>query len=862
MDLLERSAELAALEEALQHVRGSGRGSVVFVAGEAGIGKTALLHAFCDGSRGVPAVRGGCDPLFTPRALGPLLEVAEEIGGEFGSIVARGAAPAEVVQALMHDLRRRRPTILVLEDLHWADEATLDVVRMLARRIDSLPLLLAASYRDDSLDRTHPLRVALGELPATSNIVRLTLPPLSPDAVALLAGEADAAALHRQTGGNPFFVTEVIAAGGAELPATVRDAVLARAAPLAEAARRVLDAVAVVPPRAELRLLEALVDGYPAGLDECLASGMLVSAGDAVAFRHEIARRAIEEVVPPHEAVELHRRALAALELASGPDLARLAHHADAAGDHEAVLRYAPQAGERAAALGAHREAAAHFARALRFADELEPERRVDLLEQRSYECYLTDQIDEAIEAQRRALEEYQRRGDRPGEGEAHRWLSRLAWFEGDNATADREARRAVELLEPLPAGRELAMAYSNVAQLCMLANDVPGALRWGERAIDLAEELGDEETLVHALNNVGSAELLGASRAGVAKVERSLELALRAGLHEHAARAYTNLASIGIKLHSYDIADRYLRAGIEYTTENDLDSWRLYMTGWLARAELERGRWDAAAEAVEIVLRHPRVAAPTRIMPLAVLGLLRARRGDPDVWGPLDEALELATSTGELQRLAPVAAARAEAHWLAGQAERVAEETDAALELSLAHDDGWSAGELYAWRRRSGIDDDVAAGAAAEPYALELTGEPEAAADQWRLLGCPYEAALALAAADSEGPLRRSVSELQELGAPRAAARIARMLRERGVRDVRVGPRTSTRANPAGLTARELEVLAFVSDGLRNRDIAERLFVSEKTVDHHVSSILRKLGVGTRGQAAAEAARLGVDQR
>ena len=278
--------------------------------------------------------------------------------------------------------------------------------------------------------------------------------------------------------------------------------------------------------------------------------------------------------------------------------------------------------------------------------------------------------------------------------------------------------------------------------------------------------------------------------------------------------------------------------------------------------AELERGHWEGAAEAAEIVLRHPRVAAPTRIMPLAVLGLLRARRGDPDVWGPLDEALGLATSTGELQRLAPVAAARAEAHWLTGQAEHVARETEAALELSLATDDGWSAGELYTWRRRAGIDDDVATAAVPEPYALELAGQAEAAADQWRLLGCPYDAALALAVADSEGPLRRSVSELQELGAPRTAARIARMLRERGVRDVRVGPRTSTRGNPAGLTARELEVLALVSDGLRNRDIAERLFLSEKTVDHHVSSILRKLGVGTRGQAAAEAARLGVDQR
>jgi DNA-binding CsgD family transcriptional regulator/tetratricopeptide (TPR) repeat protein len=864
MNLLERSTELAVLEDKLADVRASGRGSLVLVAGEAGIGKTALLDAFCDGSRGVATVRGGCDALFTPRPLGPFVEIAEEVGGELEDVVAGGAAPADVAQALVHELRRRGPTMVLLEDLHWADEATLDVVRMLARRIDSLPVLLAASYRDDSLGRTHPLRLVLGELPSSRHIVRLTLPPLTPDAVALLAGATEATALHRQTGGNPFFVTEVLAAGGGrqKLPATVREAVLARAARLESPARALLDAVAIVPPRAELSLLEALVDGYPNGLDECLASGMLVSVGDAVAFRHEIARLALEESLLPHVGRELHQRALAALASAAPHDLARLAHHAEAAGDHHAVLRYAPAAGERAAGLGAHREAATHFLRALRFADELPPERRAELLERRSYECYLTDQIEDAIDARRLALEEHGRRGDRLRKGDAHRWLSRLAWFAGDNANAEQEADLAVELLESLPPGRELAMAYSNVAQLRMLAHDHSGAILWGGRAIELAQELGDEDTLAHALNNVGSAELQSGRAEGGEKLERSLQLALDAGLDEHAARAYTNLATISVVRRDYEVADRCLGAGIEFCRERNLDSWSLYMTGWLARAQLDRAQWDAAAAAADSVLSSPRVAAPSRIMPLVVLGRLYARRGDADVWSVLDEAQDLAAATGELQRLVPVAAARAEAQWLGGQDDRVEEETQAALELAVAQGDSWSVGELRTWRHRAGVEDEVSAEALPDAFALELAGEADRAAERWQQLGCPYEAALALAWADSEPALRRSVTELQQLDAPRAAARVARTLRERGVRGVSVGPRTSTRLNPAGLTARELEVLALVSEGLRNRDIAAQLFLSEKTVDHHVSAILRKLDVETRGQAAAEAARLGLDQR
>jgi DNA-binding CsgD family transcriptional regulator/tetratricopeptide (TPR) repeat protein len=862
--LLERAAELAALEESLAAVRGSGQGRLVLIAGEAGIGKTSLLRAFRAAHADVPTLWGGCDPLFTPRPLAPFLELAGAAGGRLAGRLARARTPADVLGVLTAELPRRGPALLVIEDMHWADEATLDVVRLLGRRLERLPLAVVLTYRDEHLDRAHPLRVVLGDLSAPG-ITRLVLRPLSPAAVAALAGDTtvDADALARRTGGNPFFVTEVLAARGAEMPATVRDAVLGRAARLGEPARGILDAVSIFPPRAELALLEACVPGYPDGLDECLTSGMLHTEGAAVAFRHEIARVALDGELTPHDRVRLHRAALRALGRALPPDPARLAYHAEGAGDREAVLRWAPVAAARAALVGSHREAAKQYARALREAEALDPERRAELYERCSYECYLTDQMPEALDARLRALAEHRARGDRVREGDAHRWVSRLRWFLGENEAAESEAQAALDVLEGLPPGPELAMAYSNMSQLRMLARHSEDAVVWGERAIALASRLGEDEILVHALNNVGAAQYQAGDPEGRATLERSLELALAGGLEEHAARAYTNIASQALQQRDYATAGEYLGRGIAYCREHDVDSWRLYMTGWLARLHFDRGRWDEAADAAATVLRYPNPAAPSRIKPLTVIGRLRSRRGDPEAWQPLDEALRLAEGMAELQRLAPVAVARAEAHWLAGELDLVADETESTLAVALRGCDPWAAGELAVWRRRAGVRERVPEAGLAEPWALELAGRPEAAAERWDALGCPYESALALASAEGEEPLRRSLAELERLGAVRTAAAVAHTLRTRhGVRGIAVGPRAATRANPGGLTGRELDVLELVSEGLRNREIAARLYVSEKTVHHHVSAILRKLAVPTRGQAAAEAARLGIGRR
>ncbi|HTX32838.1 MAG TPA: AAA family ATPase [Solirubrobacteraceae bacterium] len=865
LELLERVEFVSALEDALAAVL-AGSGRMVFIGGEAGVGKTALLREFCARVSSARVLWGTCERLFTPRALGPFLDIADGFGGELADAARDRATAHELLSALVAELRRAQAAVLVIEDVHWADEGTLDVLNLLARRLAGLSVLVLVSFRDDQLGPGDQLRMVLGELAGVRDVERLRIPPLSLAAVRALAeaSGADARQLFEKTSGNPFFVTEALAAVDVEIPETVRDAVLARVGHLGPAARRLLEAVAVVPSSAELWLVEAVAGDELGELDSCLSSGVLRHEEGWISFRHELARMAVEETIGPTRRRHLHGLVLMALTTSppEAVDPARISHHADAAGDGDAVLRYAPAAGDRAAALSAHRQAAQQYALALRHAERLSDERRAELWERLSYEYYLTQEFAEAISARRSALAVHQARGDHVSEGDDHRWLSRLAWFAGDPASAALEGRRAVELLEREPPGRELAMAYSNSAQLCVLAGDVSGTVAWGGRAIELADRLGETEVLAHALNNVGTAEMGAGVPDGRAKIERSLALALEHGLEEHVARAYTNLGSTLVAHREYEAAERYLVAGIAYTEEHDLDSWRIYMSGWMARLRFEQGRWNEAAEGAAAVLRDPRVPVPSRITPLVVLGRLRARVGDSDPWALLDEALELAQRTSELQRLGLVAAARAEACWLQGEGARVAAETAATLALARARGDRWVLGELAIWRRRAGLDEAVDLGAVAPPFTLELSGQWPAAAELWNQIGCPYETALALAETEEEPALREALAQFQRLGAAPAGRATAQRLRRLGVRRIERGPRRSTAKNPGQLTARQVEILALLADGMTNAEIAARLFITPKTVEHHVSAILAKLGVASRKQAAAEAARLGVSQR
>jgi DNA-binding CsgD family transcriptional regulator len=850
--LLERAGDLARLAHCFDAVRRTQRGSCVLVHGEAGVGKTSLLNAFLatiDAARTRWMVTG-CEALFTARPLGPLVDLADRFPPSVAGALHEGRLWNGLFPALLAWLRESTlPTVLVIEDMHWADAGTLDFVRYAGRRLRDAPVLLLLTYRSDELHADHALRQVLGELPADTTL-RIGVAPLSPAAVGVLARRAHRSSrgLHEATGGNPFYVTEVLFNAEEGVPPSVSDAVLGRLAQLPAEARAIAEQVSVFPNQVARCLIEALQPDTTGPIEACLRQGLLVARGGALAFRHELAREAVLASLLPHRRAALHAAAFHAMQAADGSDpaLVRLVHFAEGGGLHDEVARLAPRAARYASADGVPREAARLYELALAHAPGLAPAPRAELLEARAAVCMLTCRHEEAVDARREAMALRTRLGDTRGTGVNLRWLARLhTWLDGTGA-ARGYAQRAVALLQTLPPDRELAIAYATLAHIHLLDNDLSGARRWGAVAIELADELGDGNALCDAMNTVAGARLrVHSDPAAWAMLERSLRLSLERGADADVARAWNNLFLFQVLHHDFAAAALYAERGITFCEAKGIDLFTVRIRIRRAFARIQTGDWeDAERDLMQVREAH----APSRQEQATrdfIQHLLGVRRGAAGAHEALVETLETMQHLDVRIWFTSFAAVRAEAAWLRGEAGD-ATELQARLADAIALGERWLAGTLATWLVRLGHPRPDALDALAPACALEVEGNLRAAAAEWQRLGCPYERAIVLAGGNEED-LRAALEAFEALGAQPAAERVRRRLRALGVNGVQRGPQPRTRTDPLGLTVRERQIFGFLLQGLSNAAIAARLHRSERTVENHVAAVLGKTGVANR---------------
>lgn len=877
--LLERGEFLGELS-AHAGAAASGAGRLVFVAGEAGVGKTSLIEAFLRRLPGGAVVlTGACDSMSVPMPLGPVLDFAAKVGTDFEALLASGVERHLIFSALLGELERASGLVVVVfEDLHWADEATLDLLRYLGRRVGSTKALLVCSYRDDEVGAKHPLRQLLGDVAAASAVHRVRVPPLTQAAVGELARASaiDPVELHARTGGNPFFVTEVLAAGGSGVPERAGDAVLARAARLSRQARDALELVSLLGNDAAPDMLSALASSAEA-VDECVAAGLLVSRG-GLCFRHDIAREAIAGSVTPAKRLSAHAAVLAALEASSpaetlpgrgakaGPDLdvtparagrlATLSHHAAAANDGQAVLRYAPTAGRLAHKLGAFREACVQFARAIPYAESLPLTERARLFEDHAGVSYIIDDMETAASSHRRAAELWQQAGQLEPQVRNLRHLAARLTGLGAVREARQVVAEALALAERLPedAPERADIANFHAGRL-MGQRDWRLMLAWAEQAAVVGRATDNHRAVAISHSYAGTAYTIGEKVARSRKeLTAAVECAAEHGLNDLLADLQLEAGAMHGLSYRFLIAERRLAAAVQLSRDRDLESSHLHSVAYRAGVNLYLGRWLEAGEDAHWVLGRPSRSKGARLKASLTLGLLRARRGDPEAQEPLDEALSIAYN---LLTSANVAIARTEAAVLRGDEKAAVAEASPVYPALKESGFRWQTAALGYLLWKCGVDpelpDDLGG-----PFAWQIRGRPEAAARRWRRLGCPYEQAVALSECGTTERLLEALAIFERLGAQPMTVTVREALRRLGVSGVPSEPRPAHVTHPAGLTPREQQVLRLMEQGLRNSEIAERNRVSPRTVDNQVSSVLGKLGVRTRTEAVAEAHRRG----
>jgi DNA-binding CsgD family transcriptional regulator len=848
VEVIERGDELDDIRSAMDDVLdGSGRARAI--TGDPGAGKSTLIDAVCTHAPGMRILRGLCDALSTPRPLGPLRDIAAELGRPLTRLGESSTAFAELCDDLYRDVGAER-TILVVEDAQWSDEASIDVLRFLLRRLEAIPVLLLVSYRDSGIDPGHPLRPLLGDLARLPYASTIPLAPLSVEAVGdMVAGTGlDPVSVRDLTGGNAFYVTEVARHGHTGLPPSVRDVVLANASGLDPADFDTLQMLAAAPDGLDDRLLPVLEIDLPQ-LRRLDATGLLVRTRRGVAFRHELARLAVESSIPAGGAAQLHARILDGLQRLGSDDHAAMTHHAVEAHDPDRISRYARRAADEAVRAGSHTEAVAFLHLAIEH-HRGTPAERARLFQQLAAERYMINRLPAAIDAAAEARRLWREAGDPIGEAGALDQWATYEYYSGRQDAAEVRSDRAAQVANDAAATLSYGHARATRAYLAIRHGDHDLTMTCQREALAAAEELDDEvlRTRTEIIDRVAAV-----ARGEVAARGELLDLVDHArsrSLDEIASMGMSNLVSSDVEQCRLHDADELLARSLPFTVEREIKICNVWQRGVRARLHLLRGRWEAALEdARELV--DEEVPPLARLTPHLVIGSIEMRRHGRDD-GHLETAWELAELMDDpIARLA-VVAALTERAWLgtAGD-ERVRAAHGWIGRERLAPGLGWSAGRLAVWLGRTGFHVERSDGIE-PPFRCSLLGDHADAARRWREVGDPFEAAMADLDSDDVDRQAGAIAMLDGMGAAATADRWRSELRGRGITSLPTRPRASTRANPAGLTNRQLEVARLLTEGLTNTELAERLYISSKTADHHVSAVLSKLGLSSRREIAA----------
>lgn len=850
--ILERDSELLLLADLVAEAA-DGTGRVVLVRGEAGIGKSTLIDRFLSNTKdSAHTLLGACDDLLTPQPFGPLWDIARE---ETSLTEPLRAGDRRVVWETTLDLLSRslRPTVLVLEDTQWADEATLDLIKYLGRRIKRTHGVLVLTYRDAEVYADHPLRQAIGDLPL-GNVVRVPLRRLSLEAIASMItdDDLDAADVYQLTGGNPLFVREVLASGGDTVPTSVTDTTLGRMSGLSPQARQILELVSVAPGEIERSVVESILDPDPDDFSECVRKGLLRVGAASISFPHDLQRRAVEASLPESERRARNQQILD--DLGPNADPARLVHHANEADDAAGIVTFAPLAAAEAMATESRRDAVSHFRTLDPYLDQLDTQSQASILLDWANQSYLLgDQ--QSIELFERCIALQRQIGDDAALG---RTLTIACRANGSHANPERAvhyADEAVTILESRGPSSDLARAYAFRSFLAFFYFDrdelvLPDA----ERAFAMAEEVGDERAALDALNSMAHLRYSRGEARGMSLMEEGLERAIRIGDHWGEVRALSNMAGMYGDARDVAKASDMARRAVDASARYEMHGLGIDVHTMQAEFLLWSGDWAAAEDMAAIGLQgDPNTVATAN----RVLSTIQARRGSREA-GAATRLMWANIPPGQGATVHDTAAAAvAEYLWLSGDDEpEMLEELKAVLDDGIRLGVPWPSGAMAFWMWKLECLDSAPEGTA-DFYGWIIDGDYRRAADFWHERTIPYEEGLALMHGHESEQIE-ALRIFEGLGASAIAEKVRKVLADKGLRVPR-GKSQKTKANVAGLTGRQSEVLRYLAEGLTNIEIAEELFVSHRTIENHVSAILMKLDVANRDAAVQAATKQGL---